>query len=57
MLVWNTTRACQLESCNAILIEQGLPQSERIVFLNKTAKKKLEALLTAQTEQEKLLAV
>ncbi len=33
-----------LESYNAILIEQGLPQQKRIVLLNETAKKQLERI-------------
>jgi len=46
-----------LESYNAILIEQEYPQSERIVLLNKTANKQLETLLRARIEHEKLLAL
>jgi len=46
-----------LESYNAILIEQGLPQAERIVLLNKTAKKQLETFMSARIETEKLLAL
>ena len=46
-----------LESYNAILIEQEYPQQERIVLLNKTANKQLETLLSARIEHEKLLAL
>jgi len=46
-----------LESYNAILIEQGRPQSERIVLLNKTARKQLETLLKAQMDRSKMLAL
>ncbi len=46
-----------LESYNAILIEQGLPQSERIVLLNKTAQKQLETLAATQIDGDKLLAL
>ena len=46
-----------LESYNAILIEQGLPQSERIVLLNKTAYKQLDTLMNAQIKSNKLLAL
>ncbi len=46
-----------LESYNAILIEQGLPQSERIVLLNKTAQKQLETLAATQIDSDKLLAL
>ena len=46
-----------LESYNAILIEQAYPQSERIVLLNKTANKQLETLLKARIEHQKLLAL
>jgi len=46
-----------LESYNAILIEQGRPQSERIVLLNKTARKQLETLLKAQIDRSKMLAL
>jgi len=46
-----------LESYNAILIEQGYSQSERIVLLNKTAGKQLEMLLNTKIEQEKLLSL
>ena len=46
-----------LESYNAILIEQGLPQAERIVLLNKTARKQLETLISARIEHNKILAL
>lgn len=46
-----------LESYNAILIEQKLKQSERIVLLNKTARKQLETLMSVRLEQRKLLAL
>ena len=46
-----------LESYNAILIEQGLSQAERIVLLNKTARKQLETLMTAKIKFDKLLAL
>lgn len=46
-----------LESYNAILIEQGMPPKERIVLLNKTAKKQLETLLSVKVKQDKLLAL
>jgi hypothetical protein len=44
-----------MESYNAILIEEKRPQSERIVLLNKTARKQLETLLKAQIDRSKLL--
>ena len=46
-----------LESYNAILIEQDLPQSKRIVLLNKTARKQLETLTSARIRSDKLLAL
>jgi hypothetical protein len=46
-----------LESYNAILLEQGLPQTERIVLLNKTARKQLESLMNVRIKNEKLLAL
>ena len=46
-----------LESYNAILIEQERPQSERIVSLNRTARKQLETLLKAQIDRSKMLAL
>ncbi|GBR74439.1 KilA-N domain containing protein [Candidatus Termititenax aidoneus] len=46
-----------LESYNAILIEQGLPQAERIVLLNKTARKQLETLMSARIQYDKLLSL
>ena len=46
-----------MESYNAILIEQGLKQSERIVLLNKTARKQLETLMSVRLEHNKLLAL
>ena len=46
-----------LESYNAILIEQNIPQSERIVLLNKTARKQLETLMTTIIKTDKLLAL
>lgn len=46
-----------LESYNAILIEQGLSQLDRIVLLNKTARKQLKTLLTVKIGQEELLAL
>jgi len=45
-----------LESYNAILIEQNVPQQERIVLLNKTARKQLDVLLATKIETDKLLA-
>jgi hypothetical protein len=44
-----------LESYNAILIEQKLSQTQRIVLLNKTARKQLEILLATKIEFNKLL--
>ncbi len=46
-----------LESYNAILIEQGMPPKKRIVLLNKTAKKQLETLLSVKVKQDELLAL
>jgi hypothetical protein len=46
-----------LESYNAILIEQELSQAERIVLLNKTARKQLESLMSMRIKNEKLLAL
>jgi len=46
-----------LESYNAILIEQGQQQTDRIVLLNKTARKQLETLLKARIKHDKLLAL
>ena len=46
-----------LESYNAILIEQNISQTERIVLLNKTARKQLETLMTIIIKTEKLLAL
>ena len=46
-----------LESYNAILIEQKFSQVERIVLLNKTARKQLETLINANIKQDKLLAL
>jgi hypothetical protein len=46
-----------LESYNAILIEQGLSQAERIILLNKTARKQLESLMNARIEYDRLLAL
>jgi hypothetical protein len=46
-----------MESYNAILIEQERPQSERIVLLNKTARKQLETLLKAQIDRSKVLGL
>ncbi|MCL2522612.1 MAG: KilA-N domain-containing protein [Erysipelotrichales bacterium] len=43
-----------LESYNAILIEQGLPQSQRIVLLNETAKRQLETLSLTSTNKKKI---
>jgi hypothetical protein len=45
-----------LESYNAILIEQKLSQSERIVLLNRTAQKQMNSLLNARIDHSKLLA-
>jgi len=42
---------------NAILIEQGVVQEERIVLLNKTACKQLATLINARIEHNKLLAL
>jgi hypothetical protein len=44
-----------LESYNAVLIEQGLPQAERIVLLNNTAQKQMETLLATKIRSDKLL--
>ena len=44
-----------LESYNAILIEQGLSQAERIVLHNKAARGQLETLITAKIDSDKLL--
>ncbi len=44
-----------LESYNAILIEQGHKQTDRIVLLNKAAHKQLETLLNARVKHDKLL--
>ncbi|MDR1939964.1 MAG: KilA-N domain-containing protein [Clostridiales bacterium] len=47
-----------LESYNAILIEEQRPQRERIILLNKTAKRQLEALLNnIAVKQDKLLGL
>jgi hypothetical protein len=46
-----------LESYNAILLEQGLPQTKRIVLLNKTARKQLESLMSVRIRNDKLLAL
>lgn len=46
-----------MESYNAILIQQGLPQYDRITLLNETARKQLETLLSAQIRQGRLLAL
>ncbi|MDR0305171.1 MAG: hypothetical protein LBH98_10480 [Chitinispirillales bacterium] len=46
-----------LESYNAILIEQKLPQNQRIVLLNKTAHKQLEILLKTKIESRKKLNI
>jgi hypothetical protein len=46
-----------LESYNAILIEQGLAQAQRISLLNKTARKQLESLMSVRIEHNKLLAL
>lgn len=46
-----------LESYNAILIEQSLPQAERLVRLNQTARKQLETLAGVKIESQKLLAL
>ncbi|MDR2866418.1 MAG: KilA-N domain-containing protein [Methanomassiliicoccaceae archaeon] len=46
-----------LESYNAILIEQAHPQSERIVLLNRTARKQLGTLLEARIDRAKILAI
>ncbi len=46
-----------LESYNAVLIEQNLPQSERIVLLNGMARKQLETLSSAQIDSAKFLAL
>lgn len=43
-----------LESYNAILIEQGLKQKERIILLNQTAKKQIETLTLKQVSINKL---
>jgi hypothetical protein len=46
-----------LESYNAILLEQGLSQAERIVLLNKTACKQFESLMNVRLRNDKLLAL
>jgi len=46
-----------LESYNAIMIEEGHPQSERIVLLNKAAQKQMEVLKTTKIGRDKLLAL
>ena len=46
-----------LESYNAILIEQNLSQCERIVLLNKTASKQLETLLSTKINSDRLLGL
>ena len=46
-----------LESYNAILIEQGYLQADRLVLLNKTASKQLETLKNTRIKREKLLAL
>jgi len=46
-----------LESYNAILIEQGYQQTDRIVLLNKTAHKQLETLLNVRIKYDKLLTL
>ena len=46
-----------LESYNAILIEQGLPQSERITLLNKTAQRQVETLMATRIDSDKLFAL
>ena len=46
-----------LESYNAILIRQNIPQAERIVLLNQTAASQLDTLLTVKIGQERLLAL
>jgi len=46
-----------LESYNAILIEQEHSQAQRIVLLNKTARKQLETLINAGIKHAKLLAL
>ncbi|MDR2580248.1 MAG: KilA-N domain-containing protein [Fibromonadaceae bacterium] len=46
-----------LESYNAILIEQGHQQKDRIVLLNRTARKQLETLKNAKIKSSKLLTL
>jgi len=46
-----------LESCNAILIEQGQTQVERLLLLNKTARKQLDTILKTKLGYNKLLAL
>ena len=46
-----------LESYNAVLIEEKKSQSERIVLLNKTAGKQLETLLNTQIDRTKILGL
>jgi hypothetical protein len=46
-----------LESYNAILINQGLSQAERIMLLNKTARKQIETLTREKIEAKKLLVL
>ena len=46
-----------LESYNAVLIEEKRPQKERIVLLNKTARKQLETLLSTQMDRSKILGL
>ncbi len=38
-----------LESINALLIEQGLPQKERLIQLNKVAITQMQSLLSNNT--------
>ncbi|MCL2061753.1 MAG: KilA-N domain-containing protein [Firmicutes bacterium] len=46
-----------LESYNAVLIEQAIPQSERLVQLNKMAKKQLETLSSIAVNKSRLLSI
>lgn len=41
-----------MESINALLIQQGLPQSKRLIHLNKTAITQMQSLLTHKTTKK-----
>jgi len=46
-----------IESYNAILIDQKVSTEERIVLLNKTAKKQLKTLLSANLDSDGMLVI